>query len=97
MLSFVLREESGEIKSFVDSERFLKFQLIFNQENEEIQYVPIKINIDVQNNHVKNYKKILVEGCNIYFFKKKNKGGQERISPQNRGKSTKSNFREIKK
>lgn len=46
----------GEIKSFVNSERFLRFQLIFNQENEEIQYVPLKINIDVQNNHVINFK-----------------------------------------
>ena len=40
-----------EIKNMKNPERYLKFELIIHPEN-EIQYLPIKINVDVHENHV---------------------------------------------
>ena len=47
------------MKNLIDQEKYLKFKLLsFNQEN-EMQYVPIEIKIDVGNNKV-NLQKIII-------------------------------------
>ncbi len=43
-----------EIKNFECEERFVKFQLKINQEN-EVQYMPIEIKIDVCDNKVRYF------------------------------------------